>query len=78
MSESVTKAKKAGDRKFYSLPEEYENTSNVVVSDESKKLLENIYSNLSSRKAKFDGPYGKRPGTYKQIFFCVFLSFSRR
>lgn len=56
--------KNAGDRKFYSLPEDYEHNYSVGVSNESATLLQEIYSNISSRNAKFNGPYGNRSGMF--------------
>ncbi|KFM73475.1 hypothetical protein X975_11383, partial [Stegodyphus mimosarum] len=58
--------KESGDRKFYSLPQEYsrEENRNIRICPHSDSLLKAIYSNISSRGAVFDGPYGRRSVVY--------------
>lgn len=59
---SNTHIKDSSNRRFYSLPEDYR-LNNTQETAESATLLNEIYSNISSRGATFDGPFGWRPGT---------------
>lgn len=62
--QSTCLQKNAGDRKFYSLPDDYNSFSYSDETTESSVLLKEIYNNISSRSAKFHGPFGKRSGMY--------------
>ncbi|KAG8181065.1 hypothetical protein JTE90_014777 [Oedothorax gibbosus] len=55
--------KDSSDRRFYSLPEDY-SLNKTQETTESATLLNEIYTNISSRGATFDGPFGFRPVIY--------------
>ncbi|CAL1261750.1 unnamed protein product [Larinioides sclopetarius] len=63
--------KNSSNRLFYSLPDEYnrvENFSNEST-QESITLFNEIYSNISSQKAVFDGPFG-----WRSVIYCDYAA----
>ncbi|GIY08997.1 tRNA-cytidine(32) 2-sulfurtransferase [Caerostris darwini] len=63
---NVNYLKDSSNRRFYSLPDDYNDSCKTIneTTLESTTLINEIYSNISSRSASFDGPFGWRPVTY--------------
>lgn len=65
--------KNSSNRRFYSLPEEYRESqsenSNNQVTRESTTLFNEIYGNISSKGAKFAGPYG-----WRFVIYCDYAA----
>ncbi|XP_015929072.1 uncharacterized protein [Parasteatoda tepidariorum] len=70
-AQHVPAVKNSGNRLFYSLPEDYttvEQPESLGV-EERSLLLKEIYSNISSRTAQFDGPFG-----WRSVIYCDYAA----